>query len=217
VTQRRTIGVVARGLIERAATPPMARRRPSSWPEQKTASRFPGEPGMDLVRNGTLRRGVLLAQSHARHPDVARFPLPREGIGLVTSNGRAVSNRFWERAPLPKRRNASKNVHPNPVCSSRVAEGATFSIVRDQRCSQPRRTAARTMTKDGTPFEATTAHPQGDVSPGENEASAFIGACLALIFVRRKWCLATHGYNLQRIMFSGALLDRLKQMFNINV
>ena len=46
--QRRTIGVVARGLIEKAATTPMARRRPASLPEQQTASRVPGEPGWTL-------------------------------------------------------------------------------------------------------------------------------------------------------------------------
>ena len=67
--QRRTIGVVARGLIERAATTPMVRRRPASWPGQQTASRSPREPGMDLVRSATRRRGVPPAQSHARHPD----------------------------------------------------------------------------------------------------------------------------------------------------
>ena len=83
VTQRRTIGVVARGLIERAATTPMARRRPASWPGQQTSSRSPGEPGMGLMRNGTRRREVLLAQSHARHPDGARFSACPEVVGWL--------------------------------------------------------------------------------------------------------------------------------------
>ena len=39
--QRRTIGVVARGLIERAATTPMARRRPASKPGKLISSRSP--------------------------------------------------------------------------------------------------------------------------------------------------------------------------------
>jgi len=40
---------------------------------RRISALIPGEPGMDLVRSGTQSRVVVPAQSHARHPDVARF------------------------------------------------------------------------------------------------------------------------------------------------
>ncbi len=80
-TQRRPIGVVARGLIERAATTPMARRRPASWPEQQTASRSPGEPGPHFVREARRSREVAPAQKRTRHPDGAGFSACREVVG----------------------------------------------------------------------------------------------------------------------------------------
>ncbi len=72
--QRRAIGVVARGLIERAATTPMARRRPASWPGEQTASRLPREPGSAIVREARRCRMVVPAQWRTRHPAGAGFP-----------------------------------------------------------------------------------------------------------------------------------------------
>ncbi len=45
------------GELEGSATPPMGRRRPASWPEQKTATFPPGEPGTALCRAHRVPEG----------------------------------------------------------------------------------------------------------------------------------------------------------------
>ena len=72
--QRRPSSAVAWLGNCRAATTLLGRRRPASEPGEQTSSTIPGEPGIDLVRSGKRRRDVDLAQSHARHPEVGRFP-----------------------------------------------------------------------------------------------------------------------------------------------
>ena len=59
---------------------------------------------MDLVRNGTRCGEVLLAQSHARHPDGARFPTgPVAGSVVVLQQvGRALWG--WDSWLLLRRR-----------------------------------------------------------------------------------------------------------------
>ncbi len=71
--QRRTIGVVARGLI--------VGLRPSRWHadglprgrENQDVARSPREPGSAIVRSVLRCRKVVPAQWRTRHPDGARF------------------------------------------------------------------------------------------------------------------------------------------------
>ena len=70
-SQRRPIGAVARGWRERAATAPMARRRPASWLEQPHRGCVPrGLPGIGIVRGVEAAGKASLAQCRARHAPV---------------------------------------------------------------------------------------------------------------------------------------------------
>ena len=86
-TQRRPIGVVARGLIERAATPPMARRRPAF-----VAGRNDLEALSEGARSGIVRR-ERRAESGCRHNAEPGTPMGRGilrvlvGFGLGCTTG----------------------------------------------------------------------------------------------------------------------------------
>ncbi len=69
------------GVTGRAATTPMARRRPTPAPEEMLSSPSPGEPGSAIVREAPRCRMVDPAQWRAQHPDVAPFPRAQSGIG----------------------------------------------------------------------------------------------------------------------------------------
>jgi hypothetical protein len=72
--------------------------------------------------------------------------------------------RRWDASASQK---AGAEYRPDPGRDTEIdsdialPEGATFRIVRDQRVSARRRLGTRTMTKNGTPFEATSACPRG--------------------------------------------------------
>ena len=66
----------------RAATTPMARRRPASWPEEQTASRSPGGARCDIVRWARRSREVAPAQYRTRHPDGGRFSACPESVSV---------------------------------------------------------------------------------------------------------------------------------------
>ncbi len=65
--QRRTIGVVARGMIGRAATTPMVRRRPATAPGEQTSSRVPGEPPLTFFGARLVAGGCLSEKRQGRH------------------------------------------------------------------------------------------------------------------------------------------------------
>ena len=92
-------------------------------------------------------------------------PLGRQSVTAAQKAGVEV----WSRAfPDPGR-------VAGLILGSRRAEGATFSIVRDQRFSARRRLGTRTMTKDGTPFEVLFVCPRDALRllpSGASEASA---------------------------------------------
>ncbi len=81
------IGMVTRGLIGRAATTPMARRRPASSPGEQTASRSPREPGSAIVRSASRRR-LVARRDHVPGTPMGRgFPLALVGFGRGSTPG----------------------------------------------------------------------------------------------------------------------------------